>query len=497
MGLSGGIESVSVSDGTVLSATDASGAWIITALAPFSGDRGIVVTINQTDYTIAVDYIGAAYDEPVEAEFELGVEYTFDTEPWSYTPGAGDADNDALLDEYVQRMIDTAAGNVDGHISLEAGSNLQGMDRVVYSALADAVEKIAGGYRTNSEIEITSEYLESSHIDRGPWTAAQLGVSAIVENGYFTQEAVDAASERVAFSLESVLNALLANYPSDLYSWIDYDYRYGSYSFRMPAGDVSVVAHFTPIDEENDEYYYIDDETFPDWHFRQYVARMFDREEGDIVTRYELDLIYDMQLYEVDEGGGYIYDDEGHRRPLDVDNLKGIELFTNLENLDCCGAHLYDLDLSRNTNIRSLYVDDNNLERLNLEGCNRLRELSCRENDLTELDLHDCTNLEFLNCQRNRLTGLDVSMLSRLDWFACCSNRLTELDVHFNRNLKWLELRDNRVRSLNVDGLSVLEKLNCEYNRMATLDIRSCSALLDLIDPYRPENDYNDDAEVR
>ncbi|MBR0366833.1 MAG: hypothetical protein IJH86_00385, partial [Clostridia bacterium] len=220
VGLSGGIEAVSVSDDTVLSATDESGAWIVTALEPFSGNREIAVTINGTEYTIVVDYIGAAYETPVDAVFEMGVEYTVEPETWSCTPDAVGEDNDALLDEYVQRMIDTAAGHVDEHISLEASVSLQGMDFAVYNQLADAVRAIAAGDRTSSEITITKENLESYGINCGPWTAADLGVSAIVVDGAITQEAAAAAGAHVSFSLKNVLNALLADFPADLY-WYD------------------------------------------------------------------------------------------------------------------------------------------------------------------------------------------------------------------------------------------------------------------------------------
>ena len=71
-------------------------------------------------------------------------------------------------------------------------------------------------------------------------------------------------------------------------------------------------------------------------------------------------------------------------------SLKGIELFTNLEQLYCHDNLLTKLDLSRNTKLVIVNCSNNQLKSLNLKKLTNLYVLFCNENKLTNLDVSDC-----------------------------------------------------------------------------------------------------------
>ena len=90
-----------------------------------------------------------------------------------------DVDNDKLFDSYLQRMIDTSVGKYERRRGTTVGSSLEGMDRLIYDALKTRAQSIAIGEETSSIVSIPVQDAIDFEIDCGPWTAEQLGVTAI------------------------------------------------------------------------------------------------------------------------------------------------------------------------------------------------------------------------------------------------------------------------------------------------------------------------------
>ena len=119
---------------------------------------------------------------------------------------------------------------------------------------------------------------------------------------------------------------------------------------------------------------HINEENFPNEHFRAYVRGFTHSGTGDdpFFTPAQLTAVTEINV------GGY------HA----MGDLTGIEYFTALEKLLCWGNTLSALDVSRNT---------------------ALKELQCHENRLTALDVSRNTALEFLSCDGNSIQELDIS----------------------------------------------------------------------------------------
>lgn len=173
----------------------------------------------------------------------------------------------------------------------------------------------------------------------------------------------------------------------------------------------------------------LNEENFPDNKFREYLSWQFD---GD--------------------GDGYINPDlveQINVEEMQIYSLKGIELFKNLEYLNCYRNRLTSLDVSKNT---------------------KLDCLICSSNKLTSLNVGDNPSLLTLYCVKNQLTELDVSGCPGLKHFSCDNNQLTELDVRNNTKLIELRLGGNSISELVVSANTALEELQCSSNKLTELE---------------------------
>ncbi|MBR2593799.1 MAG: cell wall-binding repeat-containing protein, partial [Firmicutes bacterium] len=99
----------------------------------------------------------------------------------------------------------------------------------------------------------------------------------------------------------------------------------------------------------------INEITFPDENFRNFVKKYYGA--GGILTEAQIAEVTQMDVSN-----------------QNISDLRGIEYFTNLE---------------------ELYCSSNQLTSLNVSGCTGLEELYCSSNQLTTLDVSKCTGLEY------------------------------------------------------------------------------------------------------
>ena len=165
---------------------------------------------------------------------------------------------------------------------------------------------------------------------------------------------------------------------------------------------------------------------FPDDNFIAYVELGCDKDHDGTLSQDELNRV--TELY-VDHAN--------------IKDLTGIELFPNLDKLDCKYNNLTRLDVSKNTKLTKLYCESNQLTGLDLSKNTALTVLYCESNHLTSLDLSKNTELTELNCQDNQLTSLDLSKNTALTKLYCALNQLTSLDLSKNTALTILGCSGN------------------------------------------------------
>lgn len=187
---------------------------------------------------------------------------------------------------------------------------------------------------------------------------------------------------------------------------------------------------------------------FPDDNFIAYVELGCDKDHDGTLSQDELN------------GVTELYVDHAN-----IKDLTGIELFPNLEKLDCKYNNLTRLDVSKNTKLTKLYCEFNQLTGLDLSKNTALTELNCQINQLTSLDLSPNTALTKLDCALNPLTSLDVSNNTALTYLDCNYNQLTSLDLSQNTALTKLGCHDNQLTSLDLSKNTALDTLDCSGNK--------------------------------
>lgn len=94
-----------------------------------------------------------------------------------------------------------------------------------------------------------------------------------------------------------------------------------------------------------------------------------------------------------------------------IQSLQGIELFTELKELDCSRNQLTVLDVSINTALQTLFCYDNQLTALDVSNNIALQTLACRNNQLTALNVTGCSNLTYIDCYGNQIKGAGMDAL--------------------------------------------------------------------------------------
>lgn len=151
--------------------------------------------------TIGAAAVGHAETPVLEREAEV---QTFSS--------AEDVDNDVLFGKYAEQFF------TDRKVIMRSigDGRLQGSTRSVYLALRPMIAEVAEGNRSSTAFEIPFEDVGMKTV----FTAEELGVAAIIVDGAFADDALQAASQYLAVDFAAIVKLLLANAPYELY-WYD------------------------------------------------------------------------------------------------------------------------------------------------------------------------------------------------------------------------------------------------------------------------------------
>lgn len=188
----------------------------------------------------------------------------------------------------------------------------------------------------------------------------------------------------------------------------------------------------------------INDDFFPDENFRKIVSVWYDENGNDELDASE---VKDVKIISItamlketcDEGAT-------------IEDLTGIEYFTDCQRLRCSNTGLKKLSTAALTN---------------------LVELTCQGNYLDEINVSDNRKLQTLNCSSNNLTDINISNNPALQSVDCHANKISS--IYFSSNasstLKILRVYQNELTSLDVSALTALTSINCSHNHLSSLDL--------------------------
>jgi Leucine-rich repeat (LRR) protein len=147
------------------------------------------------------------------------------------------------------------------------------------------------------------------------------------------------------------------------------------------------------------------------------------------------------------------------------DYLRIHKVDTSYCGLDCSGMNLTDLDgIEVFTNLISLNCSNNHIMHIPyIEG---LEILDCSQNYITDL-IEFPVSLYSITCSKNRIRKLpNLDKLINLDFLDCSNNYLTELpSLYNNTKLRRLFCQKNQLRSLtDLRNNKMLCHIECKKN---------------------------------
>lgn len=154
-----------------------------------------------------------------------------------------------------------------------------------------------------------------------------------------------------------------------------------------------------------------------------------------------------------------------------IEDLEGIEHFTNLIELRCANNLITSLDVTALSNLEILHCNNNQISSLNITGLNNLSRLWAQGNSLTQINLSGLDGIWWIWISNNNLNQIDLSGLSTLEAIWIWNNQLTTIDFTPTPNLFEIEVSGNFLTEIEVNHLTELEYLYCENNLIQEITI--------------------------
>ena len=216
----------------------------------------------------------------------------------------------------------------------------------------------------------------------------------------------------------------------------------------------------------------INEETFPDPVFREYVLKIVG---SSVLTEEKA-----QQIEVLDVSDDNIKEVLGKRDP--ITSLMGIRYLNYVKDLNCSGQELKKtLNLEQNSRVEKLNCSGNQLTGLWFHKGSSLKYLTCSVNEFTALDLSKCSELIELSCGSNKLTSLDLSANKKLQKIVAGSNKLTALDTRNLPELTYLNLWGNHdLTSIDVSKNPKLEILSASHGKLTSLNVSNNRKLVEL-----------------
>lgn len=185
----------------------------------------------------------------------------------------------------------------------------------------------------------------------------------------------------------------------------------------------------------------------------------------------------------------------------EIEDLTGIEGFTNITFLSAVGQNLVDIDLSSNTKLDTLYLQSNYLSTIDLSKNTNLIVIDVLVNELTSISgLEHASELKRLNLSynyfedfsitnasiehllmsNNELTSFDSSEAPQLKSILLTTNQLSTVDLSSNPSLETLVISNNTLQHINLENNPNLMYFYASSNALTNLDVSQNTELIDL-----------------
>ncbi|WP_299130480.1 hypothetical protein [uncultured Winogradskyella sp.] len=98
-----------------------------------------------------------------------------------------------------------------------------------------------------------------------------------------------------------------------------------------------------------------------------------------------------------------------------ISDLSGLQDFINLYNLSANGNNLSSVNVSSNTQLKFIFLDDNSLDAINVQNLPELEKLSLSNNMISVLNVDNIVTLQQLMVDGNSISQINVSTNTNLN----------------------------------------------------------------------------------
>lgn len=151
-----------------------------------------------------------------------------------------------------------------------------------------------------------------------------------------------------------------------------------------------------------------------------------------------------------------------------ITDLTGIEDFTSLITLEAGNNSIAgSLNLSNNTNLTRIRVQNNLITNLILGNNSNLKEIRAQGNNISAIDVSGNVNLEEINLDSNSLSTINLNQNTNLTKLYLNNNMLTTLDITNNNLLDNLHINNNQITSIDLTNKLNLSSFKAENNLLS------------------------------
>ena len=148
--------------------------------------------------------------------------------------------------------------------------------------------------------------------------------------------------------------------------------------------------------------------------------------------------------------------------------------------LSCANCELTEIDLTKATDLHSLYCQNNQLSTIDLRGLSELTDLDCSDNKITSFGLttegyieYDLKKIENINVSNNQLKGTFAVRSASVRLIDAGNNSFDKFYVSSNPELTTLKCGGNQISTLGLTSNRKLSTLVCDNNRLTALTFPS------------------------
>lgn len=159
--------------------------------------------------------------------------------------------------------------------------------------------------------------------------------------------------------------------------------------------------------------------------------------------------------------------------------IEGIDVYdidltkaTELRQLRVADAALYTIDLSRNRCLQSLDLSGNNFSKIDLSvvsfnyAKNALTDIDLSHNRITDLTLNDHRAIRHLDLSYNELTGYELKDIDFIQTFSIAHNKLTAVNLSYMTQATDIDVSGNLLEEITMPETNSLEHFDVSGNRL-------------------------------